>query len=82
MTTVFIIILGEDWPLVMVNYTRSVSSLYILYFLVVYCFGNFILLSLFTAILLEKFEPEIEEDDDDQKDKVNINKLIGKELVK
>jgi voltage-dependent calcium channel L type alpha-1D len=52
MTTVFIVILGEDWPIVMTNYTRGESSLYVLYFLVVYGFGNFILLSLFTAILL------------------------------
>jgi hypothetical protein len=52
MTTVFIVILGEDWPIVMTNYTRGQSPVYVLYFLVVYSFGNFILLSLFTAILL------------------------------
>jgi hypothetical protein len=63
MTTVFIVILGEDWPGVMYNYTRASGSyLTCIYFIVVYCAGNFILLSLFTAILLEKFAPQEEDD--------------------
>jgi hypothetical protein len=58
MTTVFVVILGEDWPGIMYNYTfASGSYLTCIYFIVVYCAGNFILLSLFTAILLEKFAP-------------------------
>jgi hypothetical protein len=62
MTTVFVVILGEDWPGIMYNYVRSSGSYEpCIYFLITYSAGNFILMSLFTAILLAKFENE---DDD------------------
>jgi hypothetical protein len=63
LTTVFIITLGEDWPGVMYNYTRiyNNSRLIMLYFIITYSIGNFAMLSLFTAVLLSKFE---EKDDD------------------
>jgi hypothetical protein len=83
-TTVFILTIGEDWPVVMYNYTRvyNHSQLIMLYFLITYSMGNFAMLSLFTAVLLSKFEEkeeeiekegeesgEDEEDDDDSKPK-------------
>jgi hypothetical protein len=63
-TTVFIIIVGEDWPGVMFNYVRmeekEVGKLTgywnIIYFFFVFVLGNLLLLSLFTAILLQNFE--------------------------
>lgn len=72
-TTVFILTIGEDWPVVMYNYTRvyNHSQLIMLYFLITYSMGNFAMLSLFTAVLLSKFEEkdeEIEKEEDDNED--------------
>ena len=68
MTTVFIIIIGEDWPAIMYNFVRSYGPPYgqwmSLYFIFVLVVGNFMLLSLFTAILLQNFEgDEMEEEE-------------------
>ena len=56
MTTVFILIIGEDWPAIMYNHSRvygTTSGFYItFYFVSVLVVGNLMLLSLFTAILL------------------------------
>jgi len=66
-TTVFIIALGEDWPGIMYNYTRvfNYSPMIILYFIITYSIGNFMLLSLFTAVLLSRFEDDEEEKEDE-----------------
>jgi voltage-dependent calcium channel L type alpha-1D len=57
-TTVFIVSLGEDWPGIMYKYTRvyNYNPLILLYFIITYSIGNFMLLSLFTAVLLSRFE--------------------------
>lgn len=58
-TTVFIIIVGEDWPGVMFNYVRMPGNYgywNMIYFFLVFMLGNLLLLSLFTAILLQNFE--------------------------
>jgi hypothetical protein len=55
MTTVFILIIGEDWPGIMYNHSRVYGRLegwINLYFVLVLVVGNLMLLSLFTAILL------------------------------
>lgn len=55
LTSIFIIIVGEDWPKIMFNYTRVFeqnSFLVTIYFICTYSIGNYMLLSLFTAILL------------------------------
>ena len=67
-TSVFIVTLGEDWPGVMYNYTRvyNHSWLIMLYFIITYSIGNFMLLSLFTAVLLSRFEES--NDDEDEKE--------------
>jgi hypothetical protein len=95
--TVFIIILGEDWPGIMYNYVRiydlgennngapgwGISIFFILAFMV----GNFLLLSLFVAILLQNFEEkkdescdELEEDDEDTLKKLSDSTLYGSQL--
>jgi hypothetical protein len=67
LTTCFCEIIGEDWPVAMYNQTRAQTdsaSYYIVlvYFLSLVAIGNIMLLSLFTAILLQNFEdPEPEE---------------------
>ena len=85
MTTVFIIIIGEDWPNVMYNYVRvydmgpdnsgAAGWAISLFFIFVYSVGNFLLLSLFVAILLQNFnEEKVEEklDDEFQEEKITM----------
>jgi hypothetical protein len=69
-TTVFIVALGEDWPGIMYNYTRvfNYSPMIILYFIITYSIGNFMLLSLFTAVLLSRFEDNGDGDEDDEEE--------------
>jgi hypothetical protein len=77
-TTVFIVSLGEDWPGIMYNYSRvySHNPLVLLYFIITYSIGNFMLLSLFTAVLLSRFEADKsdsnseDEEDLDEEDKI------------
>jgi hypothetical protein len=71
LTTVFILIIGEDWPGVMYNYTRiygEKGKFVTLYFVAVLCIGNLMLLSLFTAILLDNFEDKPEDKADEESD--------------
>jgi len=69
LTTVFIIVLGEDWPGVMYNYTRVYGNMgwsVIPYFMIIFCLGNLMMLSLFTAILLRNFEGGDDEEGSDE----------------
>jgi len=75
--TVFIIILGEDWPGVMYNYVRVYDMgegnsragwAISMFFIFCYSVGNFLLLSLFVAILLENFEEKKEDGDFDEEE--------------
>lgn len=62
--TVFQIITMEDWPPVMEDAVRETGFLAGMYFVAVIVMGQFILLSLFVAILLEGFaELKAEEED-------------------
>jgi len=72
--TVFIIILGEDWPGVMYNYVRvydikdpsgAAGWASSIFFMLSFMIGNFLLLSLFVAILLQNFEESPEDEDED-----------------
>lgn len=75
--TVFQILTGEDWNLVMYDGMRSTSSLAALYFIMMVVLGNYIILNLFLAILLDNFagvssdgsssETESEEDEEESK---------------
>jgi hypothetical protein len=69
-TTVFIVTLGEDWPGVMYNYTRvyNHSWMIMLYFIITYSIGNFMLLSLFTAVLLSNFEGGDDDEENEEED--------------
>lgn len=53
--TVFQILTGEDWNMVMYDGMRSTSSLAAVYFIMMVVLGNYIILNLFLAILLENF---------------------------
>jgi hypothetical protein len=71
LTTVFILILGEDWPGVMYNYIRVYDGniLVSIYFLFVFSLGNLMMLSLFTAILLQNFEGGDDDDEEEEEKK-------------
>jgi hypothetical protein len=66
-TTIFIVLLGEDWNSVMNDHVRVMGDMYILFFVSLYVFGNLIMLNLFLAILLKNFEEKEKEDDGEKK---------------
>ena len=61
-TTVFIVIVGEDWNTVMYDYMRSMGRWYALIFISLVVLGNWLLLNLFLAILLKNFEDTKEDE--------------------
>lgn len=67
LTSIFVVILGEDWNWVMYYHVLPFGEngkVFIGYFVTLFILGNIVLLSLFTAILLQNFEggdPEEEE---------------------
>merc|ERR1719506_2092679 len=54
-TTVFQILTGENWNVIMYDGMKS-HVLFVFYFVLVMVFGQFIMLSLFLAVLMSKFE--------------------------
>lgn len=56
LVTVFEILVGERWNLVMYSAMRAVGTVSSLYFVTLTLFGNIIMLNLFLAIILGNFE--------------------------
>ena len=56
LTTIFVVLIGEDWNNVMYMHYRVIGGISLFYFLTLMIFGNIILLNLFLAILLRNFE--------------------------
>ena len=81
LTTVFILIIGEDWNWTMYTWVRAFGNgstelevIAILFFILIMVLGNVVLFSVFTAILLENFENDGEEeavDSDEDEDEPN-----------
>ena len=70
LTTVFILLIGEDWNWTMYMWVRAFGStskvayvISIIYFVLLMIFGNIVLFSVFTAILLANFEGGDDDDD-------------------
>jgi len=86
LTTVFILLIGEDWNWTMYQWVRAYGSdskikynIATLYFVIIMILGNIVLFSVFTAILLEEFdggddEGEEEEEEEDEEDEKLENK--------
>ena len=76
-TTIFIVLIGEDWNQVMYAHIRASGHIGIIFFVSLVIFGNFILLNLFLAILLKNFEEEekLEEELETSKKENVFNKL-------
>ena len=80
LTTVFILIIGEDWNWTMYTWVRAYGAgstsnevIAIFFFIFIMIVGNIVLFSVFTAILLQNFEggdeEEQEEEEDEEDDK-------------
>lgn len=63
MTSIFIILVGDDWQEIMYDHVRATSDVSMIFFIMLVTFGNMILLSLFLAILLKNFESQDQEED-------------------
>lgn len=72
-TTIFVIMIGEDWNSPMYDHQRAMGWGYVLFFIGWFIIGNVILLNMFLAILLENFSEPLDagadEDEDDLKPK-------------
>ncbi|CDW82972.1 voltage-gated ion channel superfamily [Stylonychia lemnae] len=60
MITIFVLLVGDDWNVVMFDYSRATSKWSVIFFVTLTSFGNLILLNLFLAILLKDFEQQHE----------------------
>jgi hypothetical protein len=83
--TVFQILSGEDWNVVMYTARRGGGDeMAIVYFVLVLLFGNFILLNLFLAILLDGMEaepdPDGEEEEAGEEDEEDEEEMKGRAL--
>ena len=76
LTTIFIVIIGEDWNWVMYDYIRLLGKGYSLYFVSLMILGNTMLLSLFTAILLQNFEEKEEKDDEEDPEDIALSTIF------
>ncbi|KAJ9447858.1 Voltage-dependent calcium channel type D subunit alpha-1 [Diplonema papillatum] len=80
--TVFQIITGEDWNRVMYSGMRSskspVASLYALYFVTLFIIGNYLILNLFIAVLINNFET----DDDAPEAPASAGSDAGERMMK
>ena len=68
-TTVFAIAIGDDWNMLMAQAYRNEGVIAIIFYPIVFCAMTLILLSLFLAILLEKFALDEEPGDRASMDK-------------
>eukprot|EP00347_Sterkiella_histriomuscorum_P019834 403340124 len=63
MITIFVLLVGDDWNQLMIDYARASSFWVVIFFVTLTIFGNIILLNLFLAILLKDFEHQHEENE-------------------
>ena len=82
--TVFQIITGEDWNTVMYNGMRAAPKqnrpwwIHALYFVSLFLIGNVIVLNLFIAVLINNFEGDDEEEDEDLPDHNTVSEVPEK----
>ena len=65
---IFQMMTGEDWNVVMYDGIAATSTASFFYFMVLVVFGNYIILNLFLAILLEGFGPDDGDDEEDEEE--------------
>ena len=64
--TIFQVLTGENWNEVMYDGIRTTSYLAALYFVVLTVMGNYIVLNLFLAILLDQFDHELKTEENER----------------
>ncbi|KAJ9468915.1 Muscle calcium channel subunit alpha-1 [Diplonema papillatum] len=64
--TVFIVISGEYWATVMKIAIDSTSPVAALYFVSLFVLGNYILLNLFTSVIIFNFKDSVDDEEDDK----------------
>ena len=67
--TIFQILAGENWNEVMYDGMRSSGQGASIYFLILFMVGNYIVLNLFLAILLDNFGGDDEDEDEEEEEK-------------
>ena len=84
LTTVFILIIGEDWNWTMYEWVRAFGDgstmneiLATLFFIILMIVGNIVLFSVFTAILLQNFEGGDDDEDGEDEHDVTIGQNNG-----
>ena len=77
-TTVFAIAIGDDWNYLMAQAFRSEGTIAVFFFIVVYCSMTLILLSLFLAILLEKFAIEEASGSQEDQEEKSVSQFSAK----
>ena len=63
--TCFVVITGDTWVLVMKEGMRSIGSGACLYFLLLFLVGNYVLVNVVVAVILDKLDDDIANDDQD-----------------
>jgi hypothetical protein len=76
--TVFQLLTTQDWNSVMANAVGPTNVIYALYFVSFILIGNSILLNLFLAILIEQFEDDTPDSDDDDLEEAELKEEEGK----
>ena len=77
--TIFLVIIGDDWNLIMYDYYRVLYTqdkieayFSVIYFMVLYIVGNIVLLNLLVAILLVNFDIKKEDEEEDDFEESDI----------
>ena len=71
---VFLVLSGESWPFVMMDGIRAIGWGGAVYFVVFFAFGDWVVLNLFLAILLDAFEQE-EQDEEDEAQRLEQERM-------
>jgi hypothetical protein len=67
-TTIFIVLIGDDWNSTMYHHVRAKGNSAIFFFISLFILGNLVLLNLFLAILLKNFEEPPGKDEEANED--------------
>ena len=77
--TIFVLLTGDQWTSIMLDYYRAVSQpLALIFFVTFMIFGQYMLLNLFLAILLQNFDED--SIDQEMQKKLMIKKEIESQL--
>ena len=79
--SVFQILTGEDWNMIFYDSAATTGMASALYYVVVVILGNYIVLSLFVAILLEGFQSDEDSEEQDRQQTEQAAQAVSDQLV-